>query len=360
MKKSRDGVLWIWLATALAMAMALATAVPADELSDLWERRPQPWSRRAQPVLSAHTTRQSWCRVVCYSPHVIEHDGKFRMWYLGTSTASRSNDMAMGYAESLDGIHWTEHSENPILSGRDVPWGRTMQTPYVLWDAEQAIYKLWFVSGDGVSRDAKGEITENDQRLGYATSQDGIHWDVHPTPIFPSGRSPSVMKEDSNSYRMWMGSRPDIEDRVSGSLYRHIYEFKSTDGIHWQRAAEPSIVPDGRAQSTVYPFVLKEETGYVMWYGCHLAGGRFELFSATSPDGIRWTLNHDQPAFGAATEKDRFDSRYTSTPCVVKSGDRYLLYYSARNLDNEYRDGHGKLQRDGSGVYADIGVAEIQ
>ena len=58
--------------------------------SEHFAQRPQNWTRRDKPVLSAYTTRQSWSKVVIYSPHVIHHDGKFRMWYLGTSTASRS------------------------------------------------------------------------------------------------------------------------------------------------------------------------------------------------------------------------------------------------------------------------------
>jgi hypothetical protein len=341
------------------LLMSLLATASADEPTVVWNQRPQPWSRRADPILSAHTTKQTWCQVVCYSPHVIEHDGKFRMWYLGTSIASRTNDMAMGYAESQDGIHWTEHPANPILRGDDIPWGKTVQTPYVLWDEDDRIYKLWFVSGDGILRDANNKIIQNDQQLGYATSKDGIHWEIHPRPIFPSARSPAVIKESATSYRMWMGSRPDVTDRASADLYSHIYEFKSTDGIRWRRAAEPTIQPSGSARTTVYPFVLKDASGYVMWYGCHLAGGKFEIFSATSTDGTRWELNHEQPAFGAAPRKDRFDSRYTSTPCIVRSGDRTLLYYSARDLQNEYRDGQGKLRRDSAGVYAHIGVAEL-
>ena len=83
MSRSRTGIV------IAGLILSLLATVFADEPSDIWNRRPQPWSRRAEPILSAHTTQQTWCQVVCYSPHVIEHDGKFRMWYLGTSIASR-------------------------------------------------------------------------------------------------------------------------------------------------------------------------------------------------------------------------------------------------------------------------------
>lgn len=49
-------------------------------------QRPQPWERRDQPILSARNTQESWCKVVLYSPHVIHAQGRFHMWYVGTSS----------------------------------------------------------------------------------------------------------------------------------------------------------------------------------------------------------------------------------------------------------------------------------
>ncbi|MBM79401.1 MAG: hypothetical protein CMJ78_02250 [Planctomycetaceae bacterium] len=336
----------------------IAASVYGGDAS-LLDQRPQPWQRREKPILSAHTTKQAWCKIVCYSPHVIHHDGKFRMWYLGTSTASRANDIVMGFAESNDGIRWTEHPDSPILTADDVPWGKIIQTPFVLFDQDDKVFKMWFVSGN-VPRDKNGKLLSNDQRLGYATSHDGIAWKVHPKPLFPSARSPSVIKESASSYRMWMGSRPDVNDHNSGELYTNIYEFTSPDGIAWQRSSKPVLQPTGPARSTVYPFVIKQGKTYAMWYGCHVAGGKFELFFARSDNGHDWRTDHDRPAFPAAEDKKRFDGRYTSTPCIVKIGERYLLYYSARDWQNGYIDSQGRKRRDGSGVYSHIGVAELR
>ena len=115
----------------------------------------------------------------------------------------------------------------------------------------------------------------------------------------------------------------------------------------------------GPIRSTVYPFVMKQNNTYYVWYGGHIADGMFELFCSTSKDGTSWTVNHEQPAFPAAPGKTAFDSRYTSTPCVVRLKDRYLLYYSARDWQTEYIDGRGRKRRDGSSPYAHIGVAVI-
>ncbi|MBC8290698.1 MAG: hypothetical protein H8E37_10325 [Planctomycetes bacterium] len=337
-----------------------AVASPLFAEDSPLDQRPQPWVRRSEPILSARTTKQEWCRVVCYSPHVIFHDGRFRMWYLGTSESSRSNDMLMGYAESVDGLRWTEHPGNPILSGKDIPWGRLVQTPFVKFDEARGEYRMWFVSGDGVTKDeARKKITRNDQKLAYATSQDGIKWKVHPKPLYPSGRSPSVIQLAENQYRMWMGSQPDRNPMADG-LYQNIYEFSSPDGFAWKRSEKPVLQPRGPAKSTVYPFVIREGKSWYMWHGCHVDGGRFELFCAKSSDGTHWDVDHTRPAFAAREGKVGFDSKYTSTPCIVRHKNRLLMYYSARDWQTEYVDGDGKKQRDGAGVYSHIGVAELK
>lgn len=243
------------------------------------------------------------------------------MWYLGTSEASRSNDIVMGYAESKDGIQWDEHPGNPIMTGRDVSWGRIIQTPFVMHDVTLGQYRMWLVSGAGVTRDKTGKkIVKNDQQLGYATSRDGIKWKVHDRPLYPNGRSPSVFRVANDEYRMWMGSRPDPK-AVDGSLYANIYEFTSPDRLAWRRSEKPVLQPTEPARSTVYPFVVHYNNSWYMWYGCHVDGGRFEIFCTKSSDGTNWKIDHEHPAFPAAQGKTRFDSKYTSTPCIVRAGE---------------------------------------
>lgn len=337
---------------------ARALAQSAQEPLHAFDRRPQPWKRYDKPVLSAHTTTQTWCKVVLYSPHVIHHDGKFRMWYLGTSTASRSNDIALGYAESSDGFDWKEHPNNPILTGQDIPWGTLLQTPFVLFDEEEMTYKLWFVSGQGALRDGGGKIIALDQQLGYATSDDGIRWKVHPRPIYASARSPSIIKEGPGKYRMWMNSNPG-PTHAWNALYENIYEFTSSNGLRWKRGEKPVVRPSENARTCVYPFVLREGSKHFMWYGCHVAGGKFEIYCSTSVDGHQWKLQHEQVAFPVSDDRDRFDGRYTSTPCVVRTRDLWLLYYSARDWNNEYVRPDGTKGHDNSGVYAHVGVATL-
>lgn len=80
---------------------------------------------------------------------------------------------------------------------------------------------------------------------------------------------------------------------------------------------------------------------------------------ASSQDGDTWQINHKQSAFAAASGKAAFDSRYVSTPCVVRHGEHYFLYYSARDWDEYYINATGKRRRDYASPYAHIGVATM-
>lgn len=314
-----------------------------------FDQRPQPWQRRDEPVLSAHFTKQSWCKVVLYSPTVLYNDGVFKIWYVGTSAGSRSNDMALGYAESDDGIHWKEHEENPIMTGEDIPWGLYVQTPFVLFDEDEEIYKMWFSSTTKLEYSEKARrMVGADRPLGYATSPDGVRWKIHPKPIYHASRSPCVFKLGPDSYRMWMNV----------DLAR-IYEFTSADGIEWKRAEKPAVQVSGDSKSCIYPFVLEEDGRYFMWYGCHRAGGIFEIFCATSPDGSNWTVDHERAAFPASRDRGRFDGRYTSIPSVLSFPDWYMIYYAPRDWNNTYVMPDGTKGHDGAGVYSHIGVAVI-
>ena len=319
------------------------------------------WFRQEQPVLSAMTTKQSWCRVCLYNPTVVRVNNTYKMWYVGNSSYTRAPDMAVGYAESKDGLHWTECPDNPILSSSDAPFGVHWQTPHVIFDQEDHRYRMWFVLMSGQLTEKK-QLVDTNCKLGYASSQDGVHWNVHPESLLNDGRRPCVLKDDHNAYRMWMNSTP-AEGGTSKDLCRNIYRFESTDGLQWKRDDEP-VVSTQEMRLIVYPCVLRNEAGYTMWYGRsrrETIGKNhrvpFEVYCSTSIDGFNWTHHHEEAALAATESPDTFDGRYVSTPCVLDDGDRYLMYYSARDWGNLYGAGDGTVLSDGAGIYRHIGVA---
>jgi predicted GH43/DUF377 family glycosyl hydrolase len=311
-----------------------------------------PWCRRDQPVLSALTSEEEWRQVVCYTPSVAAVDGGYRMWYLGCSDQTREGVMEVGLAESEDGIHFEPRPENPVLRAGDLPWGRAWQTPDVHYDGDR--YRMWFVGSNG---------GDGRQQLGYAESADGVDWEVHPEPLYRSARGPCV-RETDEGYEMWACSAPDPDDPARNEgrsdIVQYIYRFESPDGIEWTREDEPAVTTGGRVDSVVYPEVVETDDGYVMFYASHLVDGdEFEMHCATSPDGREWTTHHDASSFPATRHPDDFDGRYTSTPCVLDCGDRYRLYYSARDWGTLYGGGDGTVKVDSMGIYRHVGVAEL-
>jgi hypothetical protein len=311
-----------------------------------------PWCRHEQPVRSALTTDEEWCQVVCYTPSVVRTESGYGMWYLGCSDRTREGVMHVGYAESADGFDWEPHPGNPVLHADDLPWGSVWQTPDVHYDPEVG-YRMWFVGGNNDT---------DRQRLGYAESADGVEWDVHSEPLFPSARGPCV-RETESGYEMWACSAPDPDDprRNEGrsDIVQYIYRFESPDGLEWTREDEPAVTTSGRVDSVVYPEVVETDSGYVMLYACHLEGDVFEMHCSTSPDGHEWTPHHEVSALPATRDPDDFDGRYTSTPCVVEEADRYLLYFSTRDWGNLYGAGDGTVEADAQGIYRHVGVAEL-
>ena len=314
----------------------------------------QPWQRLPEPLLSAATTNQDWCRVILYMPCVLRADGIFKMWYVGSSDHARNPSyIHLGYATSTDGLRWDPRPDNPIATDDAIPWGWRFQAPYVLYDLETKIYRMWFTAVDEI--DTEGRPWLN-QRVGYGESPDGISWTFHPEPVLRTGRRPCVLKLDDGTYRMWVNApsteTPDLK------MTENIISARSGDGLHWEHE-EDAVRYGGIYRSCVYPFVMRDRDELAMWFGGHRAGGLFDISFGRTHDGSTWYYKNDVPTFPPNPRREAFDGRYTSTPHVLKLPGRYLMYYSARDLDDAWVAPDGSRRRDGDGVYRHVGCAEL-
>jgi predicted GH43/DUF377 family glycosyl hydrolase len=71
------------------------------------------WTKYDDPVLSG--TPEAWDEGVAYDPSVLYANGVYTMWY--------DEGASIGVATSTNGIDWTKHADNPILSsGTDTEW----------------------------------------------------------------------------------------------------------------------------------------------------------------------------------------------------------------------------------------------
>ena len=306
------------------------------------------------------------------------------MLFVGSGDFTRGGQTNLGVAFSTDGLQWQPYAGNPVLLGSALPEGSSVQTPHVLWDPEEQLFKLWFVSSDNELDSATRRVVRTSAVLSYATSVDGICWTVLPQILANACRSPCVARTPQGGYEMWMNSDPvlgdplrlpgdkwiTLGDKVGGAspglkgVGANVYRFTSVDGLEWSRDAEPTVTAAAIGErSVIYPFALRQadSSGLVLWYGCHRSGedgGCFELFCSTlEEDGAQWR-HHAQSILPATRDPCDWDGRYTSTPHVLRDLEGHLrLYYSARDWGSLYTAGDGTIQADSEGVYRHIGVA---
>jgi predicted GH43/DUF377 family glycosyl hydrolase len=144
-------------------------------------------------------------------PSVLLHGGELWMWF----TSNESPGFVIALARSPDGIHWTWAGEPALVA--TLPWEQmagpsgsvsgTVQ-PSVIF--ESGTFKMAY----GVFLEA--EVSYNLRAIGYAESEDGLHWTKTPEPIIEPGpetifSGPSLVREGDSLviyYPAWLADSP--------------------------------------------------------------------------------------------------------------------------------------------------------
>lgn len=133
---------------------------------------------------------------------------------------------------------------------------------------------------------------------------------------------PWVMRKDGE-WLMWYGS--NLSWGASERDMKHVIKFaRSANGVDWQRSGVISInIEDDDEYAFARPCVRYEDGKFKMWY-C-FRGQYYKIGYAESSDGAHFT-RMDHLGVDRATEND-WENRMLSYPCVFDwNGKRYLLY----------------------------------
>ncbi len=241
------------LTMGMEQRMRIGFATAPDKV--MWTKHP------SNPVMDIGPPG-SWEEVGALAPWVLPDITGYKMWYTGMDIAMYPQ---IGYAVSTDGVTWTRHPGNPVLTpGAPGEWDGNATT-YASVRYLGGVYHAWY-TGQG----ADGLL-----RIGYATSTDGIAWAKYGgNPVLDVGApgewdsdgvaAPCVLVNGSN-YEMWYSG-------VDGSNYARIGYATSPDGINWTRHVDNPILTEGSPgdwddQGPMGSSVLATPTGYDMWYG---------------------------------------------------------------------------------------------
>ncbi|RME00450.1 MAG: T9SS C-terminal target domain-containing protein [Calditrichaeota bacterium] len=318
------------------------------------------WTRvTSGPVLTVGP-EGSWDEGIAFICAVIKDGDTLKMWYTGSHSGYTGPDpMHIGYAWSLDGIHWTKYEGNPVLSPRPGMFdGGGLAAPIVIKDGDTL--RMWYAAI------AEGEPPKiPPPRGGYAWSIDGIHWQRLSEPVLVAGPKGSwddvicnpgaVIKENGLFKMYYLGGT-----YVPG--YPQHWPFvgfqvglaTSTDGIHWTKYNDPATGGEGQslynysdpiikampvsmaekpwAQARIFmQTILRTENGYETWAsGEQVMNQTFftSIGYLTSSDGMHWKFYPDNPVLSPT---------FTWTTSVewanvIRIGDTYHMWYTANKF----------------------------
>jgi predicted GH43/DUF377 family glycosyl hydrolase len=198
-------------------------------------------------------------------------------------------------------VNFSPVDENPVLTvGADGEWDDvSIRFPFVLFHEE--MFHMFYTAYSN---------SETPQAIGYASSDDGIHWTKHEgNPIFEgSGNNnfddfgvnrPVVMVEDDGTWVMYYNGNAASGLPPFGKGIGRATATSPTGP--WTRSETPVLEAGALRRwdgAFIFPdSVLKTDDGYVMYYSG--TGGNQGMVGmvgmATSPDGITWT-KYDDPS----------------------------------------------------------------
>lgn len=299
-----------------------------------------PWVKDLHnPVLSP-SPEDGWESAVL-TAMVLKEGDTYRLWYSGRSQDGSQD--GIGLATSVDGVTWEKSGTNPVMTGRGPGyWDQYALWPYVL--IHDGTYRMWY----------RGESQLNAQSpmvlsIGYATSLDGQTWSRDPSnPVLTAGpegawddyyvASGSVLWEGS-TYRMWYTGCTIMRCQIGVAT--------SPDGIHWTRESSIPVLTNGStgawdSRDVLGPVVIYSDGLYHLWYSGRSVQA-FLVYSighATSPDGVTWTKDPDNPVVRPSI--GAWDAQGLLVGTVIAEGGGYTLWYDGYDANWVYQIGRAR------------------
>ncbi len=247
---------------------------------------------------------------------------------------------------------WFKHPRNPVLRGEDESWDRDVFSPAVVVEGDTLV--CWYVGGN----------TDINQpflsAVGRAWSMDGgVSWSRSENPVLlpqnvewaGGGIQGIGVYHWQNIYLMlFSATRIDDEENIS------IGQATSRDGMNWEIAQDPILVPDGDifTQFVTGPLTAHPFPPYPM--GCLLNAkaqfGGFEfnlIVAAVTQDLQNWSIEPNL-IIPPSMDEERFDAWATMAPDAVGIPDRQRYSVLYTGVANDSIGRLGILETDGQSL----------
>jgi len=317
----------------------------------------------SDPIFGQHLSgAKAYYAKVVYDPAQFSGHGDtayYKMWF--------GSENGTGYAYSNDGINWTAGANpvNGLVTGANHPlvkydpsgFGHGVYYKIWYWDPNVSIYTInalrYAESTDGINWTNDQALTQDStSRLVTGADTGWNRGSYGPCDLIynPSG---SNTLDDSN---LWNNRYVMYHMGTNGSN-EYIGLAYSADGKHWKRwGNNPVLSPcdESCTSSTCWDYcsvgycrVINIAGSWHMWYGGG-PGTNHGIGYATSPDGITWTKHPDNPIFhkgdGVSWRNDR-----TYTPWVLYDPDNFSghgdacpfkMWFSGKDTAGKYSIGY--------------------
>lgn len=303
------------------IATAITIVCAAQDDLDRW-LTPQEWTRDTDAAVVSLGAKGEFDDMHLLGPMAAQEDGKFRLWFCGSSGKAAGRVFRLGLATSEDGTHFTKHA-GPVLDFGD---GRhSVLTPTMLRALdgtpmrEDGKLRIWFSSTD--FKDPSGLHT-----LHEATSTDGVTWSAPSPAQLENVYAPTVLRDDTGLYRLWF---TDVTKQP-----RIFRAATSRDGRTWQVREQPTLVIDQEWEGgrLFYPCVVHADGVYLIWYGSYwrVHPNNTAIGFAVSTDGFTWRKHPQNPILRPDAARS-WESHYTTSESVIRLPDgSWRIWYAAR------------------------------
>lgn len=198
---------------------------------------------------------------------MVYYDNQFHMFRNGFK--SWPGSVTVGYTTSTDGYTWLDYENNPVLESKDIDYANILIMASSVLVETDGTWVLYFYT-----------------------------WDTYQAPIGGGAIGRATASAPSGP---WIPDpKPIIYPGATGE---------------WD-AAQVSV-----------PIVLRDETGYRMYYSGFSEDRKMRIGMATSEDGITWTKYTHNPVMQSEIEGEWDFRGGAERPRVVNTPDGYVMLY---------------------------------
>ena len=255
---------------------------------------------------------------------------------LTAALPARRDAVPTGASSVETSAGWVKSPANPVLGGK---LGTCFDIS-VLKEGDK--FRMWF------SWRPKASVA-------LVESGDGIHWSE---PVIVLGPNPAtsweadinrpVVIKKADGYHLWYTGQAKDKSWIGYAT--------SADGVTWKRmSAQPVLSPgpEWESAAVMCPHVIWDAPKglYRMWYS---GGEQYEpnaIGYATSPDGVHWAKDANNPIFRPDKRNIWEQDRVTACEVIAEGGWYYMFYIGFQDINHAQigiarsRDGINAWQR---------------